>query len=299
MPYISQIGNFKITDDVTSYKSRFNQETRKWENHKVIKEFDKELTLVNVGDLTFDEDHPSFQKTVFWGRIDREGMYFLDTPWFRIATHDMDDKNLWRFYKRFRDDVMGTLSKMHKDHSQSVYYVPHIDDFQVVKYGSKANFHFPIWFLDIMIADGIIEKYKNMSKPNQPGTRWITDEGVQELYDIYEQRKAEEDPDSQLVKAFQDEFAKIKGKEKRESAHVGLAASRTEKRFGREIAKAQGEAEIRIMEQNNLQEDEEDLLGDLSEVLEETKDPGLERLAKSFEDKPKGKPGRKKQEAKA
>lgn len=246
MPFITQTGNLKITEDVSRHGYKYDPETRKVQTYWIQKKFNKELILTNVGDLAFDEDHPSYQRYVFHGRVNREGMYFEETPWFRITTQDMDDENLWRFYERWRDDVMMTLAKRNKNHSQTVYYVPHVDDFQVVKHGAKKNFHFPIWFLDIIIGDGLIELYKNMSKPNQPGVRWITDEGVNELYDIYEARKLEEDSSSPVVKAIQDTYTSLKQKERTANAQQARSVNAAAKRAERDRLDAQAEAETKI-----------------------------------------------------
>lgn len=279
MAFITQVGNLIIDEDTHCYKSRYNDITKKSELEWVEKDFANELVLTNVGDLVFDEEHQAFIDRVFWGRIDRNGGYFLETPWYRIMTQKMDDVALWRFYKRWRDDVKGVLSQRFKGHSQTVYYIPHVDDFQVVEYGPKANFHFPVWFLDIIIADGLIERYKNMSKPNQDGVRWITDDGVEQLYRIYEARKRKEnEPETDAVKAIQDDFTKLKNKERAAVARIGKKESVMEKRYDSEIRMEQFKAE------QLLDEGEESVLMTKEEAEQEVAKGGKKKAPKGLEE---------------
>ena len=241
MPFISKSGNLTIEDDVSGW--RYNPETKS--NDWVTKDFDHRLVLTSVGQYSFEKDTPDYYANIFFGDIDTEGMYFKGDHWFRVKTQDFrDDIDYWRFYKKFRDQLTGEAQKKNANFSKTIYYVPTYDDFVPAEYGDKANFHFPIWFLDILIADGVAEEGLRLTKPNQPGVPFTTQEQYEDMLRIFEERKEKEDfyVDEQ-IKEVMKEHAELKKKERTRYLGSSRHYNHINKKMEKEIQEAKAGAD--------------------------------------------------------
>lgn len=274
MPFITRDGGLIIEDDVAGWE----YDAEKRENVWVARKFDKPLTLTSVGDIPTDDRDPKFKHYVFAGEKDPEKKAWKDTPWFRVTTQYMDDENLWRFYARYRKDITGQLSLQSKGHQQVIRYVPMFDDFQVQEYGDKANFHLPVWMLDIIVADGLIDigkKYTrdSLGKNDTGATPWVTDDEVADMLAIYEKRKANEDEDDELVAKIKEKYKDIKAKENIKGANTARKHQAASKANEKERLMAQAKAEEALNqvkeEQEKLKKEKEELSKMKQEMLDE------------------------------
>lgn len=253
MPFISRSGNLVHDDDVSNWKYNIETKRSDW----IDRDFDYELDLTKVGSFSFEKDTPQYKEMVFSGDPVKDGMYFKDSPWFRILSNRFTDADYWRFYKKYRPQLTGEVQKRQKGFSQTVYYVPRFEDFVVNHYGDTANFHFPIWFLDILIADKVPEYGLHLNRDNQPGVPWTTREEYEQMLEIYEQRKLQEDEAlSDEVKAILEAHAALKNKERNYRLQRAQANSRRDKNMAKDIAQEQAKAESQIVAQENSVEEE-------------------------------------------
>jgi hypothetical protein len=274
MPFISRDGNLIVEDDVSGWEYDIERK----ENVYITKSFGDPLQLTSVGDIPTDDRDPKFKHFVFAGEKDPEKKAWKDTPWFRVTTQYMDDENLWRFYSKYRKDITGQLGLMKKGHAQVIRYVPTFDDFQVQEYGDKANFHLPVWMLDIIIADGLIDMGKrytrdSLGRDDTSATPWVTEAEVQDMMGIYEKRKANEDEDNELVAKIKEKYKEIKVTEKTSLMNTARSQQATEKAAEKERLQAQYEAEKALeeakAERERLQAEKDEIAKMKQELLDE------------------------------
>lgn len=280
MPFITRVGNLRITDDVSGY--RYNAATK--ENDYIIKEFDHELVLTNVGQYSFTKGTQDYLETVYDGDPDPKGMYFKGNVWFRVNNKNFEEIDYWRFYKKFRGQLIGEDQKKYKDMSQTVYYVPGYEDFQVNEYGKYKGFHFPVWFLDIIIMDKLPERGLTLNKDDEPTTKYIKTEEYEEMREIYEFRKAKEDFSiSDDIKNALEEHAAMLNKEKSRTRIQGAVKAEAAKRFSKEIAREQAQAESKLLEdiKQDLKANEVETIDEIAEAVGSDISEIKKELAKS------------------
>lgn len=266
MPFISRSGNLKIIDDYSTWK--YNAEKK--QNEYILKDFDAPLTLTNVGNYSFTKDTQDFIETIYDGDPDQKGMYFKGNVWFRVKTKDFDEIDYWRFYKKFRGQLIGEDQIRFKDVSQTIYYVPGYEDFQVNEYGKFKGFHYPLWFLDIIVNDGLPEKGLELTKDGEPGVHYVTPQEYLEMKEIYEYRKANEDLSlTDEIKKALEEHTGLLNKERNRLRMQGSAKSRAAKSFNKEISKQQVIAEKNLLEGINKDLTNKESIDEISELLEE------------------------------
>lgn len=241
---MSRDGNLEIEEDVAGWE----YDPEKKQNVWVSRPFEHKLKLTSVGDIPTDERDPKFKHFVFSGEKDPEKKAWKDTPWYRVTTQYMSDEDLWRFYSRYRDDVTGKKSAQKKNHQQVIRYVPTFDDFQVQEYGEKANFHLPVWLLDIIIADGLVDIGKrytrdSLGKNDKSAIPWVTEEQVQDMLGIYEKRKANEDEDNAEVARIKEKYKELRTKDSTQLMNNGRKQQAAEKAAEKDRIMAQVEAE--------------------------------------------------------
>ena len=254
MPFISPVGNLEIADDVS--RLVFDSDLQK--HVFVEKEFDDALTLTDQGAYTYDAKTDNHIQHVFEGEPLKDMFCFKESHMWRVMTQnflekDEDDKIIgpcdvswWRFYRKYRDSLTGRMAKKFPNYQELVKYVPSYDDFQVVKYGPKANFHFPVWILEMMKADGILARFKNSTRPGSRGqVRYCTDEQLEEMLDILEERKNYEGVES----PFMEDFKKMKKKEAVQKSNSARKRQNAMKKLERDMLNEQGAVDQKAEEE--------------------------------------------------
>lgn len=254
MPFISKVGNLKIEDDVSEYKLQYNSDKKIMENVWVQKDFEEDLILTDIGKFTWNPADKIYDEMVYDGDPDSGGNFWKGDWWYRIMTNRFeDDISYWRFYRKFRSQLTGEIQKRAKDFSQTVFYVPDLKDFQIQKYGRHANFHFPLWFLDMIIADGVMESGLRLNKIGiKPPIPYVAKEEYEEMLEVYKQRKQEEEPQSPILQDIKAAYADLKKEVSDQPKKIGNKRHHIEKRAAKEIAQNQFAAEKTISENQEL-----------------------------------------------
>ncbi len=276
MPYVSESGNVQIADDIT--KLRLDSKTREWK--EVVGAYDKPLTLTCRADYSFDRDSQNHVQYVFDGEPMKDMFCFKERGYYRVLTQNFVKKDedgeiegvcnesWWRFYSKYRDSLTGRKARLVPNFIEQVIYVPAFEDFeQQSPYGDKAFFHFPVWVLEMMKADGIFERFKGITKINNGKVRYVTDDQIEKMMIILDQRKAEAklaDDEEEYLQRFKkikrDESSKKATAARQKNAQLAqqdklmrLAQSKAEEKLDDEWAKLEAEKEKLRKEKEELE----------------------------------------------
>ena len=256
MPIITKVANLKIEEDVSRYRAQYNPDKRIIENVWDQKDFEDELILTDISKFTFNPADKIYDEMVYDGEPDTAGGFWKGDWWWRVMTNRFPDRDIsfWRFYKRFRGQLTGELQRRVKDFSQTVFYVPDLRDFQVQNYGRHANFHFPLWFLDMLIADKVMEEGLRVTKigTKNPPIPYVSKEEYEEMLEVYRARKEEEEPQSPILQEIKSQYADLVKETNSIPAKIGNKRHHVEKKAAKEIAKGQFDAENKILENQSF-----------------------------------------------
>jgi len=281
MPFLSRNGYVVMTHDVKKMKFNPLDQTIGYCNEG---EYEEELEIINAGSNDFDPDSRAYKEVIWSGEPNREGMYFLEDPIYRVPTNRFSTEEFWRFYKYFR-----TYAK-----EKEFFYQPDGMDFVPTEFGATEGFHFPLWVLEMIIADGLLDEALQQDDLTKPGRPRLTLEQKEKLLKAYEKRKSEEskleiDIDEQnQINDIKEMWLENKNYDSRRRAGATRAADKQKQKnemaLGAEadkaekIAKLASQVENLVNQNKKLEEDKAELFKSIPSLIQQALSEELAKL---------------------
>lgn len=180
MPFVTMLGGLELSHDVK--RDKYDKEGNRIERDNGL----QPLKLGCALECDFNPRSRAFKEIVWRGTPDKSKMMWVngEMPVWRIPTNRFSHHDFLRLLEFF--DMNQTQSMV------QVYYEPHIDDIQISNFGGTKGFHFPLWVIEDLFADGHFDRALNEDKINMPGEKKLLQEDYDDLMKAIEIRREQE-----------------------------------------------------------------------------------------------------------